>query len=437
MEFKDTEVWGFKHALRGMRNPMNSWEKSDSGICKGGDNGIGCENCAIQYMCKHTYDREFKIGKEDMRLAQSLLKAGNEHAKFMRMIHVAVDVDMPRYWWAEADCYKFGSKNSCSTMHTIMKKEITIDDFVVPQIIKDILHKSSKEKKKYTFKCVLPLNAKLESKVYSVNGYDYEIFNNGEIYSLPKDVPDSIGRIRHYDRKLMTIGQNSGEYFSVRLGGRNGGRLFPVHKLLAELFIENDNPLEKYEVNHKDGDKGNCSLDNLEWCTPSENNKHAFDTGLKEVSLYARYRAYILNRKVSPLDIKTIQEMYKNGYTQTEIAKKYNMNQTQISVIVRGNINELSDDFEEAYVYETVITRLNELRQMYLDTKDYGYIIRMKRMLPEGFLQMRTWDTNYAELRNMYFQRRHHRLEEEWIDTFCKWIESLPYAKELIMYEGE
>ena len=283
----------------------------------------------------------------------------------------------------------------------------------------------------------MPPNVKLESKVYSVNGYDYEIFNNGEIYSLPKDVPDSIGRIRHYDRKLMTIGQNSGEYFSVRLGGRNGGRLFPVHKLLAELFIENDNPLEKYEVNHKDGDKGNCSLDNLEWCTPSENNKHAFDTGLKEVSLYARYRAYILNRKVSPLDIKTIQEMYKNGYTQTEIAKKYNMNQTQISAILRGNINELSDDFEEAYIYETVITRLNELRQMYLDTKDYGYVIRMKRILPEGFLQMRTWDTNYAELRNMYFQRRHHRLKEEWVNIFCKWVESLPYAKELIMYEGK
>ena len=431
MEFKNTEVWGFKHALRGMRNPKDSWDKSDSEYWlpnKFMEENVSGED--IEWTPYH-------IGKNDMKLAQTLIKAGNEHCKFMRMIHVSSDVDMPRYWWAEADCYKFGSKNSCSTMHTIMKKEITIDDFVVPQIIKDILHKSSKRKKKYTFKCVLPPNVKLESKVYSVNGYDYEIFNNGEIYSLPKDVPDSIGRIRHYDRKLMIIGQNSGEYFSVRLGGRNGGRLFPVHKLLAELFIENDNPLEKYEVNHKDGDKGNCSLDNLEWCTPSENNKHAFDTGLKEVSLYARYRAYILNRKVSPLDIKTIQEMYKNGYTQTEIAKKYNMNQTQISAILRGNINELSDDFEEAYIYETVITRLNELRQMYLDTKDYGYVIRMKRLLPEGFLQMRTWDTNYAELRNIYFQRRNHRLEEEWVNTFCKWVESLPYAEELIIYEGE
>ena len=266
MEFKETEVWGFKHALRGMRNPMDSWDKSDS--------KYWLPNEFIdEKVCGNNVDWiPYHIGENDMNLAQKLIKAGNEHAKFMRMIHVSVDVDMPRYWWAEADCYKFGSKNSCSTMHTIMKKEITIDDFVVPQIIKDILHKSSKIKKKYTFKCVLPPNVKLESKVYSVNGYDYEIFNNGEIYSLPKDVPDSIGRIRHYDRKLMTIGQNSGEYFSVRLGGRNGGRLFPVHKLLAELFIENDNPLEKYEVNHKDVNKSNCSLDNLVWFTPSENN---------------------------------------------------------------------------------------------------------------------------------------------------------------------
>ena len=222
MEFKNTEVYGANAAFRGMRNPMDSWDKSDSGY-------VDMEECYGEAFYDGT-DCVYQIGEDDLKLAQVLLKSGNEHSKFMRMIHVSVDVDMPRYWWAEADCYKFGSKNSCSTMHTIMKKEITIDDFVVPQIIKDILHKSSKIKKKYTFKCVLPPNVKLESKVYSVNGYDYEIFNNGEIYSLPKDVPDSIGRIRHYDRKLMTIGQNSGEYFSVRLGGRNGGRLFPVHK---------------------------------------------------------------------------------------------------------------------------------------------------------------------------------------------------------------
>ena len=235
MEFKDTEVWGFKHSMRGMRNPMNSWEKSDSGICKGGDNGIGCENCAIKNTCEHTYDKEFKIGKEDMRLAQSLLKAGNEHAKFMRMIHVAVDVDMPRYWHSEADTYHFNTKNSCSTMHKLLNNvnPITLDMFVI------------------------------------------------------------------------------------------------------------------------------CEED-IEWW---EN---------------------------------TVEELEK-------LRLEYK------------NIQKTTKDNEY----------MNRL------------LVRAKRMLPEGFLQMRTWDTNYAELRNMYFQRRHHRLEEEWIDTFCKWVESLPYSKELIMYEGE
>ena len=235
MKFVDTEVWGFKHALKGMRNPMNSWEKSDSGICKGGDNGIGCNNCAIQHRCKHPYDKEFKIGKDDMKLAQSLIIAGNEHAKFMRMIHVAVDVDMPRYWWSEADCYKFGSKNSCSTMHKLLNNDnpITLDMFII------------------------------------------------------------------------------------------------------------------------------CEED-ISWWTDTVDR------------------------------LEQMRQEYKLIQKTTKDTKAMN--------------------------------RL---------------LVRAKRMLPEGLLQIRTWDTNYAELRNMYFQRRNHRLKEEWIDTFCKWIESLPYAEELIMYEGE
>lgn len=235
MKFKNTEIWGFKHSMRGMRNPMDSWDKSDSGICKGGDDGIGCKNCAIQSKCKHSYDKEFKIGKCDMKLAQSLLKAGNEHAKFMRMIHVAVDTDMPRYWWSEADTYHFGIKNSCSTMHKLLNNNnpITLDMFVT------------------------------------------------------------------------------------------------------------------------------CEED-ADWWT---------DTIAKLEKMRIEY--------------KTIQKTSKD----TE--------------------------------------KMNRL------------LVRAKRILPDGFLQMRTWDTNYAELRNMYFQRKNHRLKEEWVDTFCKWVESLPYAEELIMHEGE
>lgn len=130
MKFEHTEVFNFKGAFRGLRNPMNSWDKSDSGICKGGDNGIGCSNCAVQNKCKHSYDREFKIGKNDMVLAQKLIRAGSEHRKFMRQIFVSVDITAPLYWWKEFDTYKVGTvANSTSTMHKLAATPITLDCF--------------------------------------------------------------------------------------------------------------------------------------------------------------------------------------------------------------------------------------------------------------------------------------------------------------------
>lgn len=225
MKFKNTEVWGFKHALRGMRNPMDSWGKSDSVFW---DN----DNLAVE-------DRfrigEYKIGEQDLLLAQTLIKAGNEHCKFMRMIHVAVDVDMPRYWWSEADTYHFNTKNSCSTMHRLLNNinPITLDMFII------------------------------------------------------------------------------------------------------------------------------CEEDGTWW-----------------------------ENTVAELEMLRIE--YKHIQSTSKDSKK--------------------------------MDRL---------------LLRAKRMLPEGFLQMRTWDTTYAELRNMYFQRRHHRLKKEWVDIFCRWVESLPYAKELICLEKQ
>ena len=125
-----TEVMGFEQAIRGMRNPMNSWDKSDSGICKGGDDGIDCCNCA-NYDCEHTYDHSFQIGKNDHELMMKLVKGGPVHAKFRRMVAVYIDITAPLYWWKEFDTYKIGTvANSCSTMHKIQAKEFTLDDFM-------------------------------------------------------------------------------------------------------------------------------------------------------------------------------------------------------------------------------------------------------------------------------------------------------------------
>lgn len=213
MKIKNTEVYGFEAALRGMRNPLNSWGNSD------------------RYYNKE--NNQYVIGNNDMRLAQSLIKSGSEHCKFLRMIHVSADFDMPRYFWSEFDTYHYNTKNSCSTMHKL---------------------------------------------------------------------------------------------------------------------LNNDNPI---------------TLDMFATCDEDE---------------------YIWNE-----------------------------------IIVR--LEELRLEYKEIQSTTKNVKEMNRL------------LLRAKRLLPEGMLQMRTVDTNYAELRNMYFQRRNHKLHEEWIDTFCKWVKSLPYAKELICYE--
>ncbi len=110
MKFENTEVFNFKGALRGMRNPMNSWNKSDSFFVKG--------------------FTEFSFGKNDLKLAQTLIKAGSEHRKFMRQIFVLVDITAPLYWWKEFDTYKVGTvANSTSTMHKLASTPITKDCF--------------------------------------------------------------------------------------------------------------------------------------------------------------------------------------------------------------------------------------------------------------------------------------------------------------------
>ena len=112
MKFENTEVWGFEHAIRGMRNPMNSWEKSDSG-----------------YVDKRFND-QFHIGPHDMELMKKLVNAGPEHRKFLRQIFISVDITAPLYWWKEFDTYKVGTvANSTSTMHKLAITPITIDCF--------------------------------------------------------------------------------------------------------------------------------------------------------------------------------------------------------------------------------------------------------------------------------------------------------------------
>ncbi|WP_125140585.1 hypothetical protein [Clostridium transplantifaecale] len=130
MKFEDTEVWGFEHGIRGARNSLNSWEQSDSGICKGGDSGIGCTNCAAKDTCSHQFNYTYQIGKNDLKLLQELILMGTEHRKFMRQIMVSVDITAPLYWFKEFDTYKAGTvEDFSSNRYKIYTKEFTLNDF--------------------------------------------------------------------------------------------------------------------------------------------------------------------------------------------------------------------------------------------------------------------------------------------------------------------
>ena len=127
IKIEKTDVYGWESAIRGMRNPMDSWDKSDSGRCV----DVNCENCALNNTeCMRTGDFDFVVGINDLKLMKTLSKAGNDHGKFMRYINVTMDITAPLYWWKEFDTYKVGTvANSCSTMHKIMSKEFTEDMF--------------------------------------------------------------------------------------------------------------------------------------------------------------------------------------------------------------------------------------------------------------------------------------------------------------------
>ena len=109
IKVENVDTWGFKHAIRGMRNPMNSWNKSDS-----------------QFRAPECWG----VGNNDLDLMKRLYKAGTEHRKYLRQIFVSLDITAPLYWWKEFDTYKVGTvSNSCSTMHKIATKEFELDDF--------------------------------------------------------------------------------------------------------------------------------------------------------------------------------------------------------------------------------------------------------------------------------------------------------------------
>ena len=145
------DISGFAWAIRGMRNPKNSWDKSDSGVCGDfstvhKDGHVGCDHKCPKWspdnycgyserLQKFPYDY-YMIGENDLDLMKRLYEAGTEHRKYARMICVWMDITAPLYWWKEFDTYKIGTvSNSCSTMHKLHSRDLTIDDFSTDNLL--------------------------------------------------------------------------------------------------------------------------------------------------------------------------------------------------------------------------------------------------------------------------------------------------------------
>ena len=147
IRIENIDVWGWQHAIRGMRNPLNSWEKSDSEykrMCSSlGPNEAPhwCNHCGYDACDPFLYEEKFIIGPNDLDLMRKLFAAGTEHRKLMRQIFVSLAVTAPLYLWKEMDTYKVGTVcNSCSTMHKIHAKEFEDEDFSMEHLIEDRDH---------------------------------------------------------------------------------------------------------------------------------------------------------------------------------------------------------------------------------------------------------------------------------------------------------
>lgn len=385
LKIENVEVMGFDHAIRGMRNPLNSWTKSDS------------EWVSWDYDQEIDHDiYKYKIGDNDLDLMKRLRKAGTDHRKYMRMITVYLDITAPMYWWSEFDTYKVGTvANSTSKMHKMLAKPFEMNDFSFDN---------------------LPGYKNEVGQYIPDFDYDKEVWK--EIGRTGYEVSD-LGRIRHGNRILAGSYHNDGYIFTTIKGDQ-----IPIHRFVANAFIPN--PDNKSEVNHIDGNKMNNSAKNLEWVTRNENTQHAVKNHLQPKGLSAYKRKFTEEQR------KEIKELWNSGeFSKREIARKYDVSYTCINDIINNKYQYAM----KVNIFETVarpiVDTLNEIRDAWIlenDNKKKKQLwYSILQLLPASYNQKRTIMLNYEVLANMYKSRRNHKLDE-W-HTFCDWIETLPYSE--------
>lgn len=396
IKIENASVNNWEAAIRGMRNPLNSWGKSDSYFCASWYDEECSKDCAYNHTCDEA-TKHVIVGESDLALMKQLVKAGTDHRKFMRFITVTCDITAPLYWWAEYDTYKVGTvRNSCSKMHKLLCKPFEMRDFSFDKLTG---YKNE----------VLQFRPEFDEK-------DEEWREVNGSYSV-----SNFGRIRNDKRNRILSGSlHQDGYIFVTLFGKQQ----PLHRLVALAFC--DGASENKVVNHKDGNKQNNFASNLEWVTQRENVEHAMCNDLQPKGM-AGYKG-----KFTAEQRDEIKRLWDAGeMSKREIAKLYGVSHTCICDIVNDKYKyaEKVNLFEE--VARPVVDMLNELRDSYFlcDSENerkkiwYGIL----QLLPESYNQRATLMLNYEVLRNMYHARKNHKLDE-W-RAFCEWVESLPYME--------
>lgn len=440
-------VWtgGFEGALRGMRNPYESHEKSDSGWCSAND----CRKCRFngddgeRFFCLYPYSEEefptmssggqhYVIGPADMELAKKLIKAGPEHRKFLRMIHVQADVVAPSYFMSELDTYKIGTtRNSSSLMHLGAKRDYTIRDFSIDdERVYEILDwQPTDHKAKHPL--IFSEDGNNEFKIYECGKRAYKVFKNGRIVRCAFDVKDTgLNRVRHFAEKEIMPTQNPSGYYQCNLGGGGYLERWMIHRLVAMLWHP-DTFSPELTVNHIDHQKGNNHADNLEWVTLKDNIKDEHENGCSVPTLHSAYMAFKAGMKIDPATLYKMKANFESGLNYSEVARKYCISQGQAWTLLTDREQSPNRElFIECYIWEKLIDELNRLRQLYKETNDYTYFRALRQLMPMSFNYHSTLDLNYECLLSIHHQRKNHRLSE-W-RSFCQWVESLPYMAEFL-----
>ena len=374
IKIENIDVYGFEAAIRGARNPMNSWDRMDSGYNNG----------------------EFEIGENDYKLLKNLTIAGPEHRKWNRMVTVTMDITAPMYWFSEYDTYKVGTvANSTSKMHKLLSKPFEMSDFSF-----DHLTGYKNEIKQF-----IPLIDELSEEWKEIQ-YGYEISNQG--------------RVKNPKGKILGGSTHKDGYRFITIKGKQ----IPIHRIVAENFIPNIG--NKPFVNHKDGNKMNNSVDNLEWVTQQENIQHSYKNKLQP----SKVKTY--KGKFTDEQRQQIKDEYNNtDISKRQLALKYNVSHTCICDIINDKYKyaDKVNTYEE--VARPLVDTLNELRDMWFREEDETVKkeiwYNILQLLPNSYNQKRTVHLNYEVLGTMYKQRRHHKLSE-W-QVFCDTIKTLPYSE--------